>query len=194
MRRRPFRKGRPLTPQVTRPPIWSPLPLSKWHSHLNCNVHADARTRLEAADNASQPSAAVSTVDVQSTIGSCRTYPNFITDRCIWNHHDPLIPSYSHFMLSAFQHYHSSELCSISLRLAAKFMSEGAEFETVQSVKGRAAKRKQPPVSSDSFTVQSFCKQDIISDIILRVAFLGCSSRLRNALGLRPRACLGCWS
>ena len=43
-------------------------------------------------------------------------------------------------------------------------------------------------------TVQDFRKQEIISDIILRVAFLGCWSRLGIALGLGPRAVLGCSS
>ena len=42
--------------------------------------------------------------------------------------------------------------------------------------------------------MQNFRKQEIISDIILRLAFLGCSSRLGIALGLQPRAVLGCSS
>ena len=118
-----------------------PSPSVQGHSHLNSNAHADARTRLEAADNASQPSAAASTIGVQPTLGSCRTYPDFITDRRVWNHHDPLIPSYPHFsVLSASQHYHTKEPCSIFASLAAKSMSEAEELEAVQSVRGSAAK------------------------------------------------------
>ena len=41
------------------------------------------------------------------------------------------------------------------------------------------------------FVCFRFCKQEIISDIRLPVAFLGCSSRLGNALGLWPSSAAG---